>query len=61
MKEKVRGLQGVVKYLEDRVKADEGRMDRRMNEMLKRMEMLEDALRSEQETSLKALEAILAE
>lgn len=61
VKEKVRGLVGLVKYLEERVKADSGRVDRRMGEMLKRMEMLEDALRSEQETSLKALEAILAE
>ena len=59
--EKVRGLEGVVKGLEEKLRADGGRMERRMGEMLKRMEMLEEALRSEQETSLKALEAILAE
>jgi hypothetical protein len=59
--EKVRGLEGAVRGLEEKVRADGGRMERRMAEMLKRMEMLEEALRSEQETSLKALEAILAE
>jgi hypothetical protein len=59
--EKVRGLEGVVRGLEEKLRADGGRMERRIAEMLKRMEMLEEALRSEQETSLKALEAILAE
>jgi len=59
--ERMHSIESVLHALEDRSHADSARVDRRIGDMLARMEMLEDTLRNEQETSLKALEAILAE